>query len=68
MSSKHSRFIATAIEAAKKELGSAWDLLGPKVQEAFVCKHALITLAARDGVVEWQQAADFSQEALDALS
>lgn len=68
MSSKHSRHIENAIAAAKKELGNAWDLLGPKVQEAFICKHALAILAARDGVPEWQQAADFAQEAIGAAS
>lgn len=67
MDSKHRRYAENAVKAAKQELGSAWDVLGEKVQQAFVAKHALIILAARDGVPEWQQAADFAQEALEVL-
>ena len=66
--SKHTKHIDNAVKAAKEQLGSTWNIIGPKFQQAFIALHALSTLAGRTGVPEWQQAADFAQEAIDTVN
>lgn len=56
--------LQNAEKAARQELGDAWKFLGPKIREAFICKHVLNTISARDGVEEYELAAKFAYEGI----
>ena len=56
--------IARATLDAKQELGTGWNSVGPRIQQAFVALHAMRILASRDGDSKWQEAADFALQVL----
>lgn len=58
----HERSVKIAVAAAKKELGAGWDVVGPKVQEAFICKHVLHIIGSRGGIKEWDAASNLAAE------
>lgn len=56
-----------AIMAAKRRLGAAWDLVGPEIREAMVCRELVVALAAQDESVWGTSIAKWVQLANQAL-